>query len=265
MNRRSVRARPIAKAKAKRRIQISTPTRNPATALRDRHVDSRAWIGIDLSLNALAMAGLGWDSVLKKYVGPCFVSVQWHKQDHYFTRLHDLSLVQNRISTLMYDMKMFINLENIYIAQEEPWPLGLASRSVGQSQTLKQQAEMSGALLAGLLRYGYRNIFQINAAWWKKIVADDLGITIHYSKWGKGLQGKMRPKEWALAGNHGWGSRKWHNEFPNKVPVWPDLIADSKNGGRKPKPENSRAKPLQPDDRYQALPMALWVMREERA
>jgi len=254
----SVRKRPVAKAKAKR-LRVSTPTRNPATALRDRHVNSRAWLGIDLSLNALAIAGLGYDSVLKKNVGPCFRSVQWHKDDDYFSRLYQLSLIQNEIMPLLYEMNMFLNLDKIYIAQEEPWPLGLASRGVGQSQTLKQQAEMSGALLAGLLRYGYRNIYQIHSAWWKKLVADDLGITTHHSKWGKGIEGKMRCKEWAL--NPGYA---FLGLFENEVPVWPDLIADSKNGGRKPQPANSRAKPLQPDDRYQALPMATWMYLEER-
>jgi len=149
--------------------------------------------------------------------------------------------------TLEKDMNQFNSLR----AQNVTSPEDAAS--------LKQQAEMSGALLAGLLRYGYRNIYQIHNAWWRKIVADDLGITTHHSKWGKGIIGKMRPKEWSLG-----AFNNYNAEFPNDVPLWPDLIADSKNGGRKAQPEGSRASPLQPDDRYQALPMALWVMREEQ-
>src|SRR5262252_6184885 len=140
--------RPVAKAKAKKRA-IS----------RNAHLKSRAWLGIDLSLHALAIAALGYDDVLKRHTGPVFRIVQWHRDDDYFKRLHQLALVQNEISHTLYDMKLFLDLDQIYIAQEEPWPLGLVGK--GHSQTLKQQAEMSGALLAGLLRYGYRNIYQI--------------------------------------------------------------------------------------------------------
>lgn len=219
---------------------------------------SRAWIGVDLSLHTLAMAGLGWDEILKRWIGPKFHVVRWNSEDHYFSRLKALARADNFITDILTEMKMVIGPDQIYIAQEEPWPFGMASRGKGQSQTLKQQAEMSGAFLGGLLRYGYTNVYQIHNTWWRKIVADDLGITIHHSKWGRGLEGKMRPKEWAL------GAFNNYNPVFDLVPDVPDLVEDKKHGGRMSKPENSKAKPLQPDDIYDALPMAVWMMREER-
>ena len=242
--RRSVRA----KAKVKKRTLCRANENN------------RVWIGVDLSLHTLALAGLGWDEILNRHVGPEFQVVRWNKNDHYFARLKALANANHFILALLTKMKMLVNLDQIYIAQEEPWPFGMAGRGKGQSQTLKQQAEISGAFLGGLLKYGYTNIYQIHNTWWRKIVADDLGITTHHSKWGRGLEGKMRPKEWAL----GYWNATDAYEIWDDVPEWPDLIADQKNGGRKPMPENSRARPLQPDDRYDALAMSLWMMREER-
>jgi hypothetical protein len=260
----SPRAKPRAKAKVKK-LAVATPTNfNQAERVRpSRHVreKSRLWIGADLSLHSLALAGLAWDEVLKKYRGPAFVTINWGKDDHYFKRLDRLSKA-DYIYDLSAQLNLIIDPQQIFIAQEEPWPFGMANRGKGQSQTLKQQAEMSGAFLAGCLRLGFHNIYQIHNTWWRKIVADDLGITIHHTKWGKGIEGKMRPKEWALAGNHGWGGKKWHGQFPNPVPKWPDMIL--RGGARIPMPENSKAKPVQPDDRYQALPMALWMKNEEQ-
>jgi hypothetical protein len=246
------------KAKLKRRVATPQNFNHGDLVRPPRHVreNSRLWVGADISLHSMALAGLAWDEVLKKYKGPGFHYVMWNKHDSYFDRLSYLSKA-SYIYDLCAELNLIIDPQQVYIAAEEPFPFGMA-KGKAQSQTLKQQAEMSGAFMAGLLRLGFQNIYQINSAWWRKLVADDLGITTHWSKWGKGIQGKMRPKEWAL----GIGKVPLA-DFPNEIPVWPDLIPDSKNGGRKPKPENSKATPIQPDDRYQALPMALWMMREE--
>lgn len=214
--------------------------------------DSRQWIGIDLSLHTLALASLAWDSVLRKWMGPSFVVIRWNKNDHYFDRLRELSRPEQFIADLQTEMKLLVEPSQVYIAIEEPWPTAMVGR--GNSNTLKQQAEMNGALMAGLLRYGFSNVYQINNQWWKQVIADDLGITPHWTSFGKGLEGKMRSKQWALDSRRDW--RK-------PVPVWPDIIEDKKNGGRMPQPEESRAQPLQPDDRYDALAMAKWMQYEE--
>lgn len=260
------RAKPRAKAKVKKATVATPQNFNQAERVRpSRHVreKSRLWIGADLSLHSLALAGLAWDEVLKKYRGPAFVTINWNSSDHYFSRLDRLSKA-DYIYDLSAQLNLIIDSQQIFIAQEEPWPFGMANRGKGQSQTLKQQAEMSGAFLAGCLRLGFHNIYQIHNTWWRKLVADDLGITIHHTKWGKGIEGKMRPKEWSLMLN-GPNGPSWFGdgiEFPNPVPEWPDMIL--RNGARISMPEDSKAKPVQPDDRYQALPMSLWMMREEQ-
>jgi hypothetical protein len=252
-----------AKAKIAKKIKVATPSNfnqsdliRPSRSVRE---NSRLWIGADLSLHSLALAGLAWDEVLQKHVGPKFIYIMWNKDDSYFDRLRQLSKA-DYIYMMCAELNIIIDPQQIYIAQEEPWPFGMANRGKGQSQTLKQQAELSGAFLAGLLRMGFNNVYQIHNTWWRGIVAKDLGITTHHTKWGRGIEGKMRCKEWAL----GYWNATDAFEIFDDVPVWPDLIADSKNGGRKAQPVKSKAKPVQPDDRYQALPMALWMMREER-
>lgn len=255
------RAKPRAKAKVKKATVATPQNFNQAERVRpSRHVreKSRLWIGADLSLHSLALAGLAWDEVLKKYRGPAFVTINWNSSDHYFSRLDRLSKA-DYIYDLSAQLNLIIDSQQIFIAQEEPWPFGMANRGKGQSQTLKQQAEMSGAFLAGCLRLGFHNIYQIHNTWWRKLVADDLGITIHHTKWGKGFEGKVRCKQWALRDEP---DSFRAGLFPENIPVWPDMIM--RNGSRIPMPEDSKAKPVQPDDRYQALPMALWMKNEEQ-
>lgn len=225
-------------------------------------------IGIDISMSSIAMAGLSYDTTLNEIRGPAFSMWRWPQGTHYFDRISDCAHPENYIWDVMSELKCGnVELQNIHIAVEEPWPLGMVGKA--QSGYLKQQAEISGALLAGLLRYGYRNIFQIPANYWRKLVADELGITMHHSKWkaqdlGWGMDdpcgffnckpndlGKFRSKSWAL-GTYG-----------REVPDWPEII-ESKQG-KIPRPEDSRAKAIQCDDRYDALAIMEWVHREWKA
>ena len=218
-------------------------------------------------MNSIAGAAIAWDSVLQKWKGPEFLIVRWGKDDHYYDRISQAVLGHNFIWELQSQLKLTnCEPENVFIAQEEPWPMGMAGR-VGkfQSKSLKQQAEISGAFLAGLLKYNFRNIFQINNVQWRQIVADDLAITIHHSKWsprdGKlaaelncrpDKVGKFRAKQWAL-GHSGY---TWLNE----IPEWPDLI--DRKGGLIPRPEDSKARAVQPDDRYDSLAILEWMRQE---
>jgi hypothetical protein len=225
-------------------------------------------IGIDVSMSSIAMAGLSLDTILNEIRGPEFVIRRWESGTHYFDRITDCAHPENYIWNLLSDLKCGnVELENFHIAVEEPWPLGIVGRA--QSSYLKQQAEISGALLAGLLRYGYKNIFQIPANYWRKLVADELGITMHHSKWKAqdlgwatpdpcgffnckpGDLGKFRAKQWAL-GTYG-----------REVPDWPEIIESSK--GKIPRPDDSRAKAIQCDDRYDALAICEWMHREWKA
>lgn len=106
-----------------------------------------------------------------------------------------------------------------------------------KSSWLKQQAQMSGAFLGGLVRYGYPNLFEVNVSSWRKIVIDETDNT---------KPDKYDIKEWAIQAY--------------KLPDLPDLIK-AKNG-KIPRPEKSTAKPVQPQDIYDACGIMAWLENE---
>lgn len=215
---------------------------------------SHGWAvcGFDVSLSSIAGAAVGYDSLLKKTRGPVFSLLRWEKDDDYFSRLHEAANSHEQVMGLISDLRLILDMKEIHIFQEEPWPLGMAKGSM--SSYLKQQAEVSGAFLGGLMRWGYRNVAQRNSIQWRKLVADDLGVTTHHSKWRSPElaekyncnlkdSGKFRAKEWALT-----------MQLPHwvaEIPEWPDIIGSA--DGKKPRPENSHAKAVQCDDRYDSL------------
>lgn len=242
---------PKAKARAKHKKYKPKP----------RELRSRGWavLGFDLSMSSIAGAGIAYDSTLNKYLGPKFLYLRWEKDDDYFSRLREAANAQLLVEGILSELGVMLKLDEIFIAQEEPWPVGMAVRG-GISSYLKQQAEISGAFLGGLVRWGYQNVSQINSMRWRKMVADDLGITTHHSKWRSPElalryncapkdSGKFRAKQWALGINNGLNMAM--RSFPDEIPDWPDII-HSKDGN-KPRPEGSVAKAIQPDDRYDAL------------
>jgi hypothetical protein len=240
------------------------------TKAQPRELRKRGWmvVGFDTSMSSIAGAAIGYDRTLDKYVGPKFSYLRWEKEDHYFARLSEAAKSHEIVLGLQADLGLLLNLDEIFIAQEEPWPMGM-SRG-GLSAFMKQQAEVSGAFLGGLLRYGYKEIWQINSIRWRKLIADDLEITTHHSKWKSpelakqynckpGDSGKFRSKEWAF---HTLGISPWLAQagFPEEIPDWPDII-ESKDG-KKPRPEGSIAKAVQPDDRYDSLAIMEWLRQE---
>jgi hypothetical protein len=225
-------------------------------------------IGADISMSSIALAGIAFDATLKKRVGPGFHIWRWDQGTHYFDRITDCVHCENFIWDVYAELKLGnVNSENVYIAVEEPWPFGIVGKA--QSGYLKQQAEISGAFLAGLLKYGFRNIFQISANSWRKIVADGLGISTHHTRWKDQQQGwnvedpcgffnckpddlgKFRAKAWALS------------IYDGVIPDWPEII-EATGKGKVPRPKDSRAKAVQCDDRYDALAVCAWMEREWR-
>lgn len=241
-----------AKNRAKPRVRKK---KQPATR-------RQTWIacGFDVSMSSVAGAAVGFDNVLGKVKGPVFTMKRWEKNYNYLDRILDVVKSHVFVLDLIQQLNMTPELDEIFIAQEAPWPLGIIRQ--GQSAQLKQQAEISGAFLGGLLRYGYRQVWQIQANDWRQLVARDLGITIHHSKWRDGLAGeynckpadagKFRSKQWATNGL-GYANAE-------AVPYWPDII-NSKDG-KIPRPETSKAKAVQPDDRYDALAIMQWMVEE---
>lgn len=221
--------------------------------------------GFDTSMSSIAGAAIGYDATTKNFKGPVFTEVRWQKGDHYFERIKAAAKGHDFIHDLMHVLGVMLNPNEVWIAQEEPWPVGMAGR--GASSFMKQQAEISGALLGGWLRYGWQNIEQMNSMRWRTTLADELGITTHHSKWRSPElaaqynckpkdSGKFRTKQWAISPMTGLDPDVWQGE----IPVWPDIIEGSK--GKIPRPEGSVAKAVQPDDRYDALAVMYAHYRE---
>jgi hypothetical protein len=207
-----------------------------------------AILGFDVSMSSIAGAAVGYDSVMKSWKGPVCNISRWLSDDDYFSRLNDAAHADRHVHALIAQLGVFPELHEIHIGVEEPWPFGIVKRA--ESGWLKQQAQVSGAFLGGLVRYGYRNVFEINSMSWRSLVADDLGITTHFKSWNADDQGKFRAKQWAEE------VKGWNFNFP-------DLIQKSKVG-KIDKPEGSRAKPVQAADQYDALAICEYMRTEVR-
>ncbi len=200
-------------------------------------------VGVDISTYSISMAGTAYLANGKKRTGRA-ISHRWEKDDDYFLRLKEVANAHNFVHDLLTALRVDAEVGDLCFAVEEAVSFGHIQR--GMSNSIKQQLQISGSFLGGLLRYGYKNIYEIQANSWRKVVADDLGITIHHTKWGKGAEGKYRVQEWV---------EKFHPKWDGH---WPDMISTTKRG-LIPRPETSRAKGVQPDDRYAALAIMQWM------
>lgn len=229
----------------------------PTTVNWDRIKPDKGWVcvGIDLSLSGVALAGSSLDKITGEIKGPEFFSYRWGKGTHYFDRISDCVGSNIFIEEIQTRLGVIIELDDVYIAIEEPWPMGMVRKL--QSVTLKQSAELQGAFIGGLLKYGYRNVFQINNMAWKGIIAEELEI----SNSPIGFNYEENPYQYAPSGK---GSGKWRaKEYGLKLglPDWPDIISSHKQG-KIPRPESSKAKAQQPDDRYDSYAMLKWMEAE---
>lgn len=215
----------------------------PQSKLRNDHVARKSWatIGIDTSLSSVAMVGVGYDAKLDKKVGPEHRTLRWDVEVEYLDRLHGAVRVHEMVQSILAVLWV-IEPDRVWIAQEEPFPFGMASRGKFKSEWIKQQCEVSGAVLGSLMRAGYVNIHQINNAQWKKVVRQD-GFTIRAMNDG----GKWDVKEWAVKA---YG-----------LPDLPDLVIGPGNV-KIPRPASGKganAKAVQPEDIYDAAACCAWM------
>jgi len=217
--------------------------------------------GFDTSQSCLAGAAIAWDATLRRHKGPVFTIERWLDGEDYLSRIRKCGYSYELVLDLKHKLGVITDSEKIFIAQEEPWPMGMAGNTNFNSGFLKQQAEISGAFLAGLLRFGYANVVQMNSMRWRTTVAHDLGITTHHSKWRDPAlvktynckptdTGKFRAKQWAL------DSPPFAKKFYAEIPDLPDIIKGKH--GNTPRPEGSVAKAIQPADEYDALAI-MWT------
>jgi hypothetical protein len=194
--------------------------------------------GFDISMSSVSGAAMMYDGLLGKVRGPAVVNERWDREVHYFDRLRSAARAENFIHSLMSGLHgALVELDQVFIAVEEPWPMGIVKNA--KSGWLKQQAQIQGTFIGGLVRYGFENIYEVNAQSWKKTVADELGVKVGQSK-----EFKWVVKKWAID-TYG-------------LEDMPDLINHGKLG-LIPKPVTSRAKPIQPEDIYDAMGLCAWM------
>lgn len=219
-----------------------------AAAKSDRRRDkSWASLGVDTSMTACSVVGTCYDAVLDKYVGPFYAEMRWMPEDEYLRRLGDAARGHELILDVLGKLNVPINIDRVYIAIEEPFPLGMIAKSVGgkkawQGSYIKQQCEVAGAFKGSLIRYGYQALYEINNSQWKAVLRRD-GAIIRKMDSG----GKWDVKTWAV------------KAFG--LPDLPDLVK-SKSGAKIPRPESgygAKAKPVQPNDVYDAAAVAAWM------
>lgn len=203
-------------------------------------------VGIDSSYYSISLGGIAKTRDGK--IRAAAVTKRWDRQTDYFTRLLDAAKIHELMHELFLTLKVEAELHEVYIVHEEP--VAISHFQKGASQVIKQQMEIGGALLGGILRWGWKNVWQIQAQQWQKPVAEALGITTHHTKWNPTKkEGKFRAKEWI---------EKFHPKWDGH---WPDIIEHSKLG-MIPRPDSSKARGKQSDDRYEALAMANFMRLE---
>jgi hypothetical protein len=231
---------------------------------------SRGWMvaGFDLALSSIAGAAIAYDAITKRFKGPAFVAEFWTPDDDYFDRLVRVNKAQDFILDLSAELGVLLPYKDIVVAVEEPFPAHGGFTKRGISVTLKQQAELSGAFLSGLLRAGFTNVMQISNQHWRSLVASNISaetgedVTTYPAKWQSGTlstrfnctpkdSGKFRAQQWAQDIFEPWIAQQGGSEIPD----YPPMIKNSKKGegGKKPRPADSKAKAFQPDDRFDAL------------
>jgi hypothetical protein len=223
-------------------------------------------IGGDISPSSLSLAGLARTKDGKLRSGS--ISVRWPKEVDYFGRMAKLAKAHDFIHDVIATLKVLPELNEIAIAIEEAVPIGMLQRGTKGKKSgatgawMKQQIQISGAFIGGLLRYGYKDIYEIQANQWRALVAKDLGITTHASKWNTQDVLKLPDGYHAKSNTVGkYRAQQWVEEFhPKWDGKWPDIIASSH--GQISRPPTSKAQGVQADDRYEAYAIAEWLRRE---
>lgn len=216
------------------------------------------YIGGDISLSSITLAGIAVTTENKIRVGA--ISKRWTKDIDYFIRLKDAANATGFVYDLLAELKLMAEMDELQFAIEEAVAIGYLQRA--QSQWVKQQLQISGAFLGGLIKWGYNNIEEIQANKWRAMVAHDLGITTHKDKWGSTDFLALPPEFHPASKNVGkYRAQQWVQQFhPKWDGHWPDIVKTK--DGQVPRPETSKAAGEQCDDRYEALAMAEWLRRD---
>jgi hypothetical protein len=208
------------------KIKKAKPTKAKPLAKLPGRVPSPIAIGIDLSPASLACSAKMYDGIIKTMRGPVWSITRWPKGTDHFEKLEFCARGYDVVLDILAPLGGFIKeIDDLHIGVEE-----LPAR-VLNSNRAHQQAELIGAFVGSLLRYGWKNIYLIPVKSWQALVANDLEMKANkdFDKW--------HVKEWAIE--------------VYGAPKWKDLIRSGKLG-LIPRPKTSKAMAEQPDDRYDA-------------
>lgn len=222
----------------------------PGRQKRSQSAVALSWavVGIDSSMSAVAVTATGFDATTNKMTKVAYADMRWTTDDDdYLKRLADAVGTYNLVLDVLREIWV-VDQVRTFIAIEEPFPMGMASsgRAKFKSAWIKQQSEVSGAVLGGLYKYGFHNIFQINVQQWRKTLRDS-GVEIR-----TGPEGKWDVKSAVI------------EKF--SLPDFPDLVANKK-GSKVPRPESgygAKAKAVQPNDIYDAAAVMWWMSAEAK-
>lgn len=225
----------------------------------NRHDKSWAALGWDTSLTSVACVGSGYDCVLDRRVGPSYAEIRWMPDDDYFMRLGQAAKAHELALDVLGKLGMPLPINRVYHAIEEPFPLGIIARAVGQKGSwqgsfIKQQSEVSGCVKGSLVRWGYLNVYEINNSQWHATLRAD------------GVEFETIKRDWTAKEK---ADGKKRNKFAIKpwaikafgLPDLPDLVK-SKSGAKIPRPDEgfgAKAKPEQPNDIYDAAAVCAWM------
>jgi hypothetical protein len=224
------------------------------------------WVGGDISMSSISLAGIARTTEGKIRTGA--ISKRWTKDTDYFVRVGEAAKAHEFVLDLLEELKVMAELKEISFAIEEAVAIGYLQRA--QSAWVKQQLQISGSFLGGLLRWGYSDIMEIQANQWRSMVAHDLAeklgadFTTHKSKWSTEDFLSLPPGFHAGSKNIGkYRAQQWVQQFhPKWDGHWPDIVKTK--DGQVPRPSTSKAAGEQSDDRYEALAMAEWLRRDLR-
>ena len=204
------------------------PVRKPSIAV----------LGFDVSMVSIAGTGIVFDRHTQEWSQCAFSQWRWEQGDDWFTRLGKAAKAHDIVHDILGQISWFGENHHVFIGVEQAWPFGIVKRA--DSAWLYQQAQMHGAFIGGLVRYGYSELYEVNAASWRSIVSTELGV-----KQTSDL--KMQVKGWAIDA--------WD------LPELPDIVQTSTRG-KVERPESgagAKAKAVHPNDVYDAAAVMTWM------
>lgn len=210
------------------------PTRKPPP-----YLTSPSWVacGFDISMTVVAGACLAFDSKLDRMLGPSFVEKRWTKDTHLYDRIKDAAYGHELVMELIHGAQAFPkDVDQVFIGIEQAVPFGMLSgRGKFTAAYAAQALEIHGSFKGALLRWGYKNVVDVNNATWQSLCCRETSTPFKE-------RNKFVSKKWAL------------QAFGNAVPDWPDIVETA--NGAAPRPaegKGAKAAALWADDRYDGL------------